>query len=744
MNNKQRIAEGAPRIRLVAPTAALASGLLSTAAWGAPGDLDPAFGDVGRSIGWPGTTGSLWALQPLPDDDLLFSGCGTYYEDCISTAYAGRLDGNGSLDRLLAEALLGQAVVYDFARQPDGKVVAAGVLRGTASEYGVVFRLLPDGTLDKAFGTDGLVRLTGSEYAMSSVVSLALDQAGRIAVAGQRGSSIVVVRLLSSGVPDAGFGAPGGFVSTFSGPGMLFAVGGGGYRLLVSQVVEPGKPPRCRVQALTADGQVDAGYGDGGLSQAEALPVGWCYSAAADASGRLVIGGETSAGSSRAAFLARLLGNGAADPSFDAGHVATSMVEVSDLAVDGTGRIVITGQDRAGLSGVLVSRLQADGRLDEAFGRGGMSRIALPTSWPDNFRVEDLQLASDGSIVVGGGAWTHTGGQPFVARLLGGASGGGPGVLGAKFGSIEAREAEGRAIVTVERIAGRTGAVSVGYSTFAFPASDGTATAGVDFTPVQGRLTWADGDDSERQIVVPLIADASGVERQENFEVRLDDAMGAGLALDRATVNIVGDAYPAGMFRIEARSPYREEEGSMLVIVHRDEYSKGEVSVLVSVTGGSAQEGSDYRFPAPVRLTWRDGEWNAKTVDIVLVNDATRESQETIEVSLSDATGGALIGQTKSVTVAINDGDSEPSGSGSGGGGGGNGGGPLALLAAAAAWLRWLSRRASRYHRCRPMATDGDPDDPHPQERPASRRLPHARRVRAACRLLDAVAGAPG
>ena len=61
------------------------------------------------------------------------------------------------------------------------------------------------------------------------------------------------------------------------------------------------------------------------------------------------------------------------------------MQEVTDLAVAADGRIVITGQDRAGLSGVLVSRLQADGRLDEAFGRGGTSRVALPTSWPDNF-----------------------------------------------------------------------------------------------------------------------------------------------------------------------------------------------------------------------------------------------------------------------------------------------------------------------------------------------------------------------
>lgn len=691
MNKKQRITKVEPRIRLVAPTAVLASGLLSTAAWSAPGDLDPTFGDVGRSIGWPGTRGTLWALQPLPDDDLLFAGCGTYYDDCISTAYTGRLDGDGTLDQLLAEALLGQAVVHDFALQPDGKVVAAGVLRGTASEYGVVFRLLPDGTLDKGFGTDGLVRFTGSEYAMDSAESLALEQGGRIAVAGRRGSGTAVVRLLPSGAPDTSFGGSGGFGPTFSGPRLLTAVGNGGYRLLVSSSVEPGKPARCRVQALTADGQIDAGYGDGGLSHIDAIPAGWCYSVAADASGRLIVGGGSDSGNGSTAFLARLLGNGAVDPSFDARHVAASMREVTDLAVAADGRIAITGQDRAGLSGVLVSRLQADGRIDEAFGRGGTSRIALQTSWPDNFYVNDLQLLRDGSIVVGGGTWTYAGGQPFAARLSGSASGGGPGLLGAKVARVEAREAEGRAIVTVERIAGRSGAVSVGYSTFAFPTSESWATAGADFAPVQGRLTWADGDDSEREIVVPLIADASGVEQPETFEVQLNDVQGGGLALDRTTVNILGDAFPAGMFRIEARAAFREDEGSVLVIVHRQDYNQGEVSVLVGVTGGTAQEGSDYRLPTPVRLTWRDGDSDAKTAAIVLVNDSSKESQETIEVSLSDATGGALIGTTKSVTVAINDEDSVVGGSrggGGGAGGGGSAGGLLALLAAAGAWLR--------------------------------------------------------
>jgi len=696
MKTQQRKSAESLRIRLVGPTTALATSLLSSAGWAAPGDLDPTFGDIGRSIGWPGTTGSLWALQPLPDDDLLFSGCGgSYYTDCISTSFAGRLDGNGSLDRLLTEALPGQAIVYDYALQPDGRVVAAGVARETSSEHGIVFRLLPDGNIDKAFGTDGLVRFTGSEYAMDSAESLVLDQDGRIAVAGRRGSGTAVVRLLPSGAPDTGFGGSGGFGPTFSGPRLLSSVSGGGYRLLVSHTVEPGKPARCRVQAVTVSGQVDAGYGDGGLSQVDAIPAGWCNSIAADASGRLVVGGASDGGNGSTAFLARLLGNGAADPSFDARHVAASMREVTDLALAADGRIVVTGQDRAGLSGVLVSRLQADGRLDAVFGRDGTSRVALPAVSPDNFWVNDLQLRANGDIYIGGGAWEPSS-LPFAVRLSGNASPGGPGVLGFQVSNVRVREAEGRAVLRVERLAGRSGPVSVEYATWVAPSGSSVATPGADFTPVQGRLTWADGDGSEREIVVPIIADTAGTEPPEWLYVVLSGAQGGGLAATHAGIDIAGDAFPAGMFRIEARAAFREDEGSVLVIVHRGDYNQGEVSVLVGVTGGTAQEGSDYRFPAPVRLTWRDGEWDSKTANIVLVNDSTPESQETIEVSLSDATGGALIGPTKSVTVAIADDDTAVGGGigGGRGGGGGSAGGLLALLAAAGAWLRRRRRES--------------------------------------------------
>ncbi len=89
---KNRTTPNSPMVRIVAPTAALATGLLSPMARAAPGDLDPAFGDVGRVHSLPGLTGQAWALDAEQDGDVLFGGfeetyCGYYYYDCDFTGY---------------------------------------------------------------------------------------------------------------------------------------------------------------------------------------------------------------------------------------------------------------------------------------------------------------------------------------------------------------------------------------------------------------------------------------------------------------------------------------------------------------------------------------------------------------------------------------------------------------------------------------------------------------------------------
>lgn len=69
--------------------------------------------------------------------------------------------------------------------------------------------------------------------------------------------------------------------------------------------------------------------------------------------------------------------------------------------------------------------------------------------------------------------------------------------------AYSARANQGSVQIPVSRTQGTSGAVSVDYAT----TNAGTATAGVDFRPVKGTLTWADGDTADKIITVPLIAD---------------------------------------------------------------------------------------------------------------------------------------------------------------------------------------------------------------------------------------------
>lgn len=66
---------------------------------------------------------------------------------------------------------------------------------------------------------------------------------------------------------------------------------------------------------------------------------------------------------------------------------------------------------------------------------------------------------------------------------------------------------------------GDSGEVSVAFETRAGLASNEMqATPGVDYTTVAGRLTWADGETTDKQVIVP-IATGTAIEGTEYFSV---------------------------------------------------------------------------------------------------------------------------------------------------------------------------------------------------------------------------------
>lgn len=93
-------------------------------------------------------------------------------------------------------------------------------------------------------------------------------------------------------------------------------------------------------------------------------------------------------------------------------------------------------------------------------------------------------------------------------------------------------ENTGSAVVRLQRSSGYMGAVSVQYTT-----SDGTATAGGDYTATTGTLTWPAGDASELSFTVPITNDTQ-TESDEGLVITLSNPDGGASIEGSATFNI--------------------------------------------------------------------------------------------------------------------------------------------------------------------------------------------------------------
>jgi choice-of-anchor B domain-containing protein len=106
------------------------------------------------------------------------------------------------------------------------------------------------------------------------------------------------------------------------------------------------------------------------------------------------------------------------------------------------------------------------------------------------------------------------------------------GQLGFAGLSASVSENAGTARVTLRRNNGFAGPVGIDYAT-----SDGTATAGADYTATAGTLSWGAGDLGERVINVPLINDTQN-EPNETFRITLSNATGGAGIDGSATLDV--------------------------------------------------------------------------------------------------------------------------------------------------------------------------------------------------------------
>ena len=212
-----------------------------------------------------------------------------------------------------------------------------------------------------------------------------------------------------------------------------------------------------------------------------------------------------------------------------------------------------------------------------------------------------------------------------------------------------AGEGSGRATIMVNR----TG-VAVGTLTATYTISDGTATAGSDYTAKTGKLSFT-ATQTTKNIIV-LIRNDTINEADETINLTLSDPVGGLLGGQSTAVLTVTDNDGPGVIQFSSTtSTVGEAARRLIVTVTRTGGTASGVGVTYATSDGTATAGSDYTATSGI-LTFAANQ-TSKTFIIPVINDTTVEGNETINLTLSNPTGGAALGAQNTALVTISDND---------------------------------------------------------------------------------------
>ncbi|MEN0061369.1 MAG: hypothetical protein AAGA48_04415 [Myxococcota bacterium] len=219
--------------------------------------------------------------------------------------------------------------------------------------------VLPDGGIDGAF--------SATVSAFEALAEVTLDPQGRLLLTGfSDGLTFTAQRLLPDGAVDTTFGTAGTLavpVPPFGGNDAIgsdtvFDENGGGAILVETNVGSTIFEELPRILRFGPDGQVDAGFGAGGLAPIlRESEVGFALGLVRTSTGRFVTVSWVFDGSfSGDAYVARFNPDGSADPTFgEGGRVPVELprILIYDEAAE---RILTVGEQDSPTGGILVSR----------------------------------------------------------------------------------------------------------------------------------------------------------------------------------------------------------------------------------------------------------------------------------------------------------------------------------------------------------------------------------------------------
>jgi poly(3-hydroxybutyrate) depolymerase len=220
---------------------------------------------------------------------------------------------------------------------------------------------------------------------------------------------------------------------------------------------------------------------------------------------------------------------------------------------------------------------------------------------------------------------------------------------GFQFESTTYTVAEDAGAVLVNVLRGTDSADSA--TTVDYAVADLSATNGLDYGATNGTLAFAPGE-MAKVIPVPLLNDGIK-EGAESFRLTLSHPTGGAVVGSRTTttVSILDNDSGVGFDSSSCSVCEKAKAGNVtLTVVRGNDGALGPFTVDYATVDGSALAGQDYQSISGT-LRFAENE-TLKSLTIPILPDSLAEGTETLQVTLSNPTGGATLG-IATTTVGI-------------------------------------------------------------------------------------------
>lgn len=544
-------------------------------------------------LGISSTNGAVYCIAVQSDGKVILGGDFTLFNSVFSP-HIVRLNLDGSVDPTFNSGVGPNASVRSIAVQTDNKIVIGGLFTDVdGASLNHIARLNPNGSLDATF--------TPSVGANDSVYAIALQADGKIVAGGEFTQASGVTRnRLTRFNPDGtvdptinfGTGADS-FVSAVAiePDGRITLVGG----FTEFDGVELPHIARINGRSIQGDGKLEFVSADFHVNE-----------------------NETSA-----TITVRRTGG--------TGSEAVGPVYVDFSTSDGTAQ---EGLDYVGVTNQLVFSV-------------GETRQTFTVPIINDDLVEPSETVQ---LTLSNPTDAALGNQPTATLTITNDD------AAISFLSPTYRFAEnapnGKAVIEIVRTGSSIGTAAVDFVVL----TNGTATPDVDFVLPTNVTTvvFAEGE-TNKTVLVSLIND-SIIEGDETVSLQLSNAFGAILSSPvAATLTIVDDDFGPGNVAFLQPAYTVSETGLVAnITVIRTNGSTGFIGVNYStIGGGTATPGVDYAITNGT-ISFGPGELS-KTFSVRIFDDGLAEGNETVQLLLSNPTGGAAIVGTNSVPLIIED-----------------------------------------------------------------------------------------